>query len=82
MLGGKLHPAVAVALLTTSSMSVAIADVTIDAEVARNTREHPRLGPDMQALCTSCSSIGGLVGAATSGLAVDALGSQVISCPG
>jgi hypothetical protein len=57
--------------------AVAIADVTIDASIAKNSIDKPTLAPDMQSLCAFSSSLGALVGYATSGLFVHHLGAQV-----
>ena len=54
--------------------AVAIADVTIDASIAKNSIDKPTLAPDMQSLCAFSSSLGALVGYATSGLFVHHLG--------
>ena len=58
---------------------VAVADVTIDICVARNSIEVTELVPDMQSLCGFCSSVGALVGFSTSGFFVHHLGPQVCS---
>ncbi|XP_074586256.1 putative folate-biopterin transporter 6 [Curcuma longa] len=70
--------AVAVALLCLVGMTagVAIADVTIDACIARNSIERPGLAADMQSLCGFVSSAGALVGFSTSGVFVHLLGAQ------
>ncbi|XP_072996937.1 probable folate-biopterin transporter 6 [Typha latifolia] len=56
--------------------AVAIADVTIDACIARNSIEKPHLAPDMQTLCGAVSSLGALIGFSTSGVFVRDLGAQ------
>ncbi|KAL0407864.1 UNVERIFIED_CONTAM: putative folate-biopterin transporter 6 [Sesamum radiatum] len=56
---------------------VAIADVTIDACIARNSIEIRSLAADMQSLCGFCSSAGALLGYSTSGFFVHHLGAQV-----
>ncbi|XP_042417801.1 probable folate-biopterin transporter 6 [Zingiber officinale] len=70
--------AVAAALLCLVGMmaGVAIADVTIDACIARNSIERPGLAADMQSLCGFVSSAGALVGFSTSGVFVHLLGAQ------
>ncbi|XP_020080569.1 probable folate-biopterin transporter 6 [Ananas comosus] len=66
--------------------AVAIADVTIDACIARNSIERPALAPDIQTLSGFVSALGGLVGYSLSGVLVHRLGSQgalgVIALPG
>lgn len=57
--------------------SIAIADVTIDACIATNSMERPKLAPDMQSLCGFLSSLGALIGYSTSGFFVHHLGAQV-----
>lgn len=59
------------------STAVAIADVTIDACIAKNGIDKPSLVPDMQSLCAFSSSLGALIGYATSGMFVHHLGAQV-----
>ncbi|KAA8521714.1 hypothetical protein F0562_012387 [Nyssa sinensis] len=73
---GKLAIAVALACLIGITAGVAIADVTIDACIARNSIEIRSLAPDMQSLCGFCSSVGALVGYSTSGFFVHHLGAQ------
>ncbi|KAJ8775411.1 hypothetical protein K2173_023176 [Erythroxylum novogranatense] len=73
-LNEKLHILFAVVLLTTESMYVAMADVTIDACVAENSNTHPTLASDMQSLCAFSSSIGALLGYFMSGVFVRLLG--------
>ncbi|CAL5064324.1 unnamed protein product [Urochloa decumbens] len=58
------------------STAVAIADVTIDACIAKNSVDKPALAPDMQSLCAFSSSLGALIGYATSGMFVHHLGTQ------
>ncbi|KAL6656036.1 hypothetical protein ACP70R_006862 [Stipagrostis hirtigluma subsp. patula] len=58
------------------STAVAIADVTIDACIAKNSIDKPSLAPDMQSLCAFSSSLGALIGYATSGMFVHQLGAQ------
>ncbi|XP_058114325.1 probable folate-biopterin transporter 6 [Magnolia sinica] len=55
---------------------VAISDVTIDACIARNSIEKAFLAPDMQSLSGFCSSVGALLGYASSGMFVHVLGAQ------
>ncbi|KAL5558244.1 hypothetical protein UlMin_034455 [Ulmus minor] len=76
-LGGKLAVAVALSCLIGLSAAVAIADVTIDACIARNSIEIRNLASDLQSLCGFCSSAGALLGYSTSGFFVHHLGSQV-----
>ena len=71
----------AVLCLVGISTAVAIADVTIDACIAKNSIYRPALAPDMQSLCAFSSSLGALVGYATSGMFVHHLGAQVNFCP-
>ncbi|XP_057425291.1 probable folate-biopterin transporter 6 isoform X2 [Lotus japonicus] len=58
------------------SASLAIADVTIDACIARNSIEVPSLAPELQSLCGYCAGIGALVGYLASGFFVHHLGPQ------
>lgn len=58
------------------STAVAIADVTIDACIAKNSIDKPALAPDMQSLCAFSSSLGALIGYSTSGMFVHHLGAQ------
>lgn len=74
---GKLPAAVALSCLIGVTAGVAIADVTIDACIARNSIEMRSLAPDMQSLCGFCSSVGALVGYLSSGFFVHHLGPQV-----
>eukprot|EP01018_Ginkgo_biloba_P006737 Gb_09800 [translate_table: standard] len=72
----KLAIIFAVLLLTAATGGVAIADVTIDACIAKNSIHYPLLAADMQSLCGMSSSVGALLGFSTSGLAVHHLGAQ------
>lgn len=74
----KLSIPAALVCLVGMVAAVAIADVTIDACIARNSIEKPELAADMQSLCGFVSSIGALVGYSTSGIFVHKLGPQVI----
>ncbi|KAG2643519.1 hypothetical protein PVAP13_2KG339902 [Panicum virgatum] len=67
----------AVLCLVGISTAVAIADVTIDACIAKNSIDKPALASDMQSLCAFSSSLGALIGYATSGMFVHHLGAQV-----
>ncbi|KAI3453998.1 hypothetical protein Pfo_010661 [Paulownia fortunei] len=75
--GGQLAVILALTCLIGITAGVAIADVTIDACIARNSIEIRSLAADMQSLCGFCSSAGALVGYSTSGFLVHHLGSQV-----
>ncbi|PON68345.1 Folate-biopterin transporter [Parasponia andersonii] len=75
-LGGRLTVAVALSCLIGLSAAVAIADVTIDACIARNSIEVRALASDLQSLCGFCSSAGALIGYSTSGFFVHHLGPQ------
>ena len=57
-LGGTLAAVVALGCLIGLSAAMAIADVTIDACIARNSIEIRSLASDMQSLCGFCSSAG------------------------
>ncbi|KAH7674934.1 Major facilitator protein [Dioscorea alata] len=72
----KLSIPAALLCLVGMVAAVAIADVTIDACIARNSIERPELAADMQSLCGFVSSIGALVGYSTSGVFVHKLGPQ------
>lgn len=76
-LNGNLSAAVALTFLIGASAAMAIADVTIDACIARNSIEIRSLASDLQSLCAFCSSAGALVGFSTSGFFVRHLGAQV-----
>ncbi|XVE71276.1 hypothetical protein DITRI_Ditri10aG0138100 [Diplodiscus trichospermus] len=73
---GNLPAALALGCLIGVAAGMAIADVTIDACIARNSIEVPLLAPDMQSLCGFCSSAGALIGYSTSGFFVHHLGAQ------
>ncbi|KAI7757619.1 hypothetical protein M8C21_016510 [Ambrosia artemisiifolia] len=75
--GVKLGVAAALWCLIAIAAGMAMADVTIDACIARNSIELKELAPDMQSLCGVCSSAGALVGYATSGFFVHHLGPQL-----
>lgn len=53
--------------LTGISAAMSIADVTINACIARSSIEHPALASDMQSLCGFVSSSGAILGYSTSG---------------
>lgn len=74
---GILPAAVALGCLIGVSVGMAVADVTIDACIAKNSIEIRALAPDMQCLCGFCSSAGALIGYSTSGFFVHHLGPQV-----
>ena len=59
--------------------SKAIADVTMDACIAKKSVEVKALATDMQSLGSFCSSLGALVGYSSSGFLVHSLGAQVSS---
>ncbi|KAF9615596.1 hypothetical protein IFM89_024685 [Coptis chinensis] len=73
---GKLPIFLALVCLVGMTAGVAIADVTIDACIARNSIKQPSLAPDMQSLCGFCTSVGALIGYSTSGMFVHHLGAQ------
>ncbi|KDO67414.1 hypothetical protein CISIN_1g037870mg [Citrus sinensis] len=73
---GKLPIAIALACSVGISAGIAIADVVIDACIARNSIEIRALAPDMQSLCGFCSAAGSLIGYAVSGFSVNHLGPQ------
>ncbi|KAL8539890.1 hypothetical protein ACS0TY_001480 [Phlomoides rotata] len=72
----NLNIMLALLSLTAASVSVAIADVTVDACVAQKSSIHPSLAADMQSLCALSSSIGALVGFSVSGIFVHLIGPQ------
>lgn len=74
---GGLGAAAALVCFVGVSASLAIADVTIDACIARNSIEVPCLAPDLQSLCGFCSASGALLGYLVSGFFVHHLGPQV-----
>ena len=73
---GKVPIAVALSCLIGITAGVAIADVTIDACIAKKSIEIRVLAPDMQSLCGFCSSLGALIGYSSSGFFVHHLGPQ------
>ncbi|KAK9052786.1 hypothetical protein SSX86_029416 [Deinandra increscens subsp. villosa] len=75
--GVRLGVEAALWCLIAIAAGMAMADVTIDACIARNSIEFRELAPDMQSLCGVCSSAGALVGFATSGFFVHHLGPQI-----
>lgn len=75
--GGRLAVVLALICLIGITAGVAIADVTIDACIARNSIQIRALAADMQSLCGFCSSAGALLGYSTSGFFVHHLGPQV-----
>lgn len=76
-LSGKLAVALALGFLIGITTGVAIADVTIDACIARKSIEIRSLAPDMQSLCGFSSSVGALLGYSSSGFFVHHLGAKV-----
>ncbi|KAF3446174.1 hypothetical protein FNV43_RR11353 [Rhamnella rubrinervis] len=75
-LNGKLSAALALVCLVGVSAALAVADVTIDACIARYSIEMRSLATDLQSLCSFCLSAGALVGFSTSGFFVHHLGAQ------
>jgi len=75
--GGEVSVVAALMCFVGVSASLAIADVTIDACIARNSIEVPGLAPDLQSLCGFCSGSGALLGYLASGFFVHHLGPQV-----
>lgn len=75
--GARVGVATALWCLIAIAAGMAMADVTIDACIARNSIELKELAPDMQSLCGVCSSAGALIGFATSGFFIHHLGPQV-----
>ncbi|KAH8482870.1 hypothetical protein H0E87_030093 [Populus deltoides] len=75
---GKVPIAVALSCLIGITAGIAIADVTIDACIAKNSIEIRSLAPDMQSLCGICSSLGALIGYSSSGFFVHHLGPQAV----
>ncbi|KAG4931440.1 hypothetical protein AAZX31_17G210200 [Glycine max] len=73
---GNLAAVAALMCFLGVSASLAIADVTIDACIARNSIEMRKLAPDLQSLCGFCSGAGALVGYLASGFFVHRLGTQ------
>ncbi|KAK6237071.1 hypothetical protein SCA6_012408 [Theobroma cacao] len=70
----KLHLVFALLALTAGNTAVAVADVTVDACVAQNSITHPSRAADMQSLCASSYSVGGLLGFSISGVFVHLIG--------
>ncbi|KAF3785441.1 putative folate-biopterin transporter 6 [Nymphaea thermarum] len=66
----------ALIFLTGISAAMSIADVTIDACIARSSIQQPALASDMQSLCGFVSSTGAILGYSTSGMLVHTLGAQ------
>nr|XP_043608492.1 probable folate-biopterin transporter 6 [Erigeron canadensis] len=75
--GARVGIATALWCLIAISAGMAMADVTIDACIARNSIELKSLAPDMQSLCGVCSSAGALTGFATSGFFIHHIGPQI-----
>ena len=75
--GAGMPVAAAMSCLVGVTAGMAIADVTIDACVARNSIERKHLSADMQSLCGFCSSVGALIGYSSSGIFLNLLGPQV-----
>lgn len=75
-ISGNLPVAVALGCLIGITAGVAIADVTIDACIARNSIEIRSLAADMQSFSGFCSSAGALLGYSSSGFFVHHLGAQ------
>ncbi|XP_014503714.1 probable folate-biopterin transporter 6 isoform X2 [Vigna radiata var. radiata] len=75
-LTGNLAATAALMCFLGVSASLAIADVTIDACIARNSIEVRELAPDLQSLCGYFSGAGALVGYLASGFFVHRLGPQ------
>ncbi|CAI9094643.1 OLC1v1030418C1 [Oldenlandia corymbosa var. corymbosa] len=75
-LSGNLAIVLALLLLIGIMTGIAIADVTIDACIARKSIEIKSLAPDMQSLCMFCNSVGALLGYLFSGFFVHHLGAQ------
>ncbi|XP_020584930.1 probable folate-biopterin transporter 6 isoform X2 [Phalaenopsis equestris] len=73
---GKLSVGIALLCLVGMAAGVAIADVTIDACIAKNSIDKPSLASDLQSLCSFVSSVGALIGYSCSGLLVHLLGAQ------
>ncbi|PON68349.1 Folate-biopterin transporter [Parasponia andersonii] len=75
--GGRLAAAVALGCFVGFSAAVAIAEVMIDACIARNSIQFRSLASHLQSLCWFCSSAGALIGYSASGFFVHHLGPQV-----
>ncbi|KAK7383382.1 hypothetical protein VNO78_29060 [Psophocarpus tetragonolobus] len=75
-LAGNLAALAALLCFLGVSASLAIADVTIDACIARSSIEVRDLAPDLQSLCGLCSGAGALLGYLASGFFVHRLGPQ------
>mmetsp|Transcript_20028 Transcript_20028/g.29994 ORF Transcript_20028/g.29994 Transcript_20028/m.29994 type:complete len:640 (+) Transcript_20028:70-1989(+) len=65
-------------LMILANYSIASPDVVIDAAVAERAKTHPRLAPDLQALCWGSLGIGGLMAAVSVGFMQESLGSRGI----
>ncbi|CAL0323153.1 unnamed protein product [Lupinus luteus] len=75
-LSPHLHVAPALLCFIGVSASLAIADVTIDACIARSSIEVREVASDLQTLCGLCSSLGALIGFLLSGFFLHHLGPQ------
>ncbi|KAH9304609.1 hypothetical protein KI387_009013 [Taxus chinensis] len=75
-LHSKMPILITVMLFMAETGGVAIANVIIDACIAKNSIRYPSLASDLQSLCAMSSSIGSLIGFSTSGVAVHLLGAQ------
>ena len=77
LLEAKLQNGLAVMLLLLYTLGITIADVTIDAEIAKQSREKPGLATDFQTLCSISSTVGSFFGFSTSGFIVRIMGPKV-----
>ncbi|KAE9599388.1 hypothetical protein Lal_00039393 [Lupinus albus] len=75
-LSPNLHVGPALVCFIGVSASLAIADVTIDACIARTSIELREVASDLQTLCGLCSSVASLIGFLLSGFFVHHLGPQ------
>mgnify|MGYP000423867590 FL=1 len=73
----KLENSMAVMLLLLYTLGITIADVTIDAEIAKQSREKSGLATDFQTLCSISATMGSFFGFSTSGFIVRIMGPKV-----
>lgn len=74
LIKARVQNGIAVIMLLLYTLGVTIADVTIDAEVAKHSREKPSLATHIQTLCSISTAVWGFIGFSTSGFIVHIMG--------
>lgn len=77
LIKARVQNGIAVIMLLLYTLGVTIADVTIDAEVAKHSREKPSLATHIQTLCSISTAVWGFIGFSTSGFIVHIMGPKV-----